>query len=334
MAVTMKEIARRLGVSTATVSRVISGSEDSVSAEVRQAIRETAEKMGYRPRRRIARTIAFLIDTELFNLSSLFYSAIISGVEKEVSRRRYSFQFSTVTRDDVPVDRLNVKLSDLAGVVLIGSYDPRFADRLRSLGIPLVMVDYWVPTEDIDTILVDNVDGIMRAGRHLSDLGHRRVAYISGTIDGVSSQERRYGFSRAQAAYHFAAEAALIEECAESISGGFEAMSRILQRCGPEPPTAVIAYNDMVAIGAMDALKQSGRVIPDEVSVVGFDDISLASEVTPALTTVQVPKELMGKLAAETLFHSISGTAHCLRKILIPASLVARASTSPPRARS
>jgi len=332
MAVTMKEIARKLGVSTATVSRVISGSEDSVSVEVRQAILETAGKLGYRPRRRIARTIAFLIDKELFNLSSLFYSAIISGVEKEVSARRYQFQFSTVTGDDVPLDRLSIKLSDLAGVVLIGSYDPRFAARLKSLHVPLVMVDYWVPTEDIDTILVDNVDGIMRAGRHLSDLGHRRVAYISGTIDGVSSQERRYGFGRAQAAYHFAAEPALIEECPESISGGFEAMSRILGRRGREPPTAVIAYNDMVAIGAMDALKQSGRVIPDDVSVVGFDDISLASEVTPALTTLQVPKELMGRLAAETLFHSISGTAHCLRRILIPAGLVVRASTAPPRA--
>jgi len=331
MAVTMNEIARKLGVSTATVSRVISGSEDSVSDEVRAAILETAGKLGYRPRRRIARTIAFFIDTELFSLSSLFYSAIISGVEKEVAFRRYSFQFRTVARDDFPLDQLNVKLSDLAGVVLIGTYDPRLAGRLQTLGVPMVMVDYWVPTEDIDTILVDNVDGILRAGRHLSDLGHRRVAYISGTIDGVSSQERRYGFARAQAAYRFDAAPGLVEECPESISGGFEAMSRILDRTGLEPPTAVIAYNDMVAIGAMDALKQAGRVIPDDVSVVGFDDISLASEVTPALTTVQVPKELMGKLAAETLFHSISGKPHGLRKVLVPARVIARASTAGPR---
>jgi LacI family transcriptional regulator len=330
MAVTMNQIASRLGVSIATVSRVLSGSEDSVSDEVRGAIIETAEKLGYRPRRKIGRTIAFLIDNELFNLSSLFYSNIISGAEKEVAVRRYVFQFSAVKQDEVPLNRLNLKLSDLAGVVLIGAYEMEFIARLRSLRIPVVMVDFWVPAEDIDTILVDNVDGIMRAGKHLAELGHSRVAYISGTIDGVSSQERRYGFSRAQALYGFAEEQGLVEECAESMSGGFEAMSRILQRSGGRPPTAVIAYNDMVAIGAMDATKQKGLAIPEDISIVGFDDISLASEVMPPLTTVQVPKELMGKLAAETLFHSIAGKTHVTRKVLLPTRVVARGSTSSP----
>jgi LacI family transcriptional regulator len=333
MAVTMNEIARRLGVSIATVSRVLSGSEDSVSDEVRGAIIETAEQLGYRPRRKIGRTIAFLIDNELFNLSSLFYSNIISGVEKEVALRRYFFQFSAVKQDDVPLNRLNLKFNDLAGAVLIGTYDAEFILHLKTLHIPVVMVDFWVPAEDIDTILVDNVDGIMRAGLHLAELGHRRVAYISGTIDGVSSQERRYGFSRAQAACDFAEEPGLVEECAETISGGFEAMNRILDRPGAKAPTAVIAYNDMVAIGAMDAIKQKGLSIPDDISIIGFDDISLSAEVMPPLTTMQVPKELMGKLAAETLFHSIAGKSHFTRKILIPTRLVARASTGAPRKR-
>ena len=96
----MNEIAGKLGVSIATVSRVLSGSEDSVSDEVRGAIIEAAEQLGYRPRRKIGRTVAFLIDNELFNLSSLFYSNIISGVEKEVALRRHFFQFSAVTGGD------------------------------------------------------------------------------------------------------------------------------------------------------------------------------------------------------------------------------------------
>ena len=331
MAVTMNEIARRLGVSIATVSRVLSGSEDSVSDEVRGAILETAEQLGYRPRRKIGRTIAFLIDNELFNISSLFYSNIISGVEKEVALRRYFFQFSAVSEGEVPLNRLSLKFNDLAGAVLVGTYDADFILHLRSLHIPVVLVDFWVPGEDIDTILADNVDGIMRAGRHLAELGHRRVAYISGTIDGVSAQERRYGFSRAQAVCAFAEEPGLLEECAETISGGFEAMNRILDRAGVKPPTAVIAYNDMVAIGAMDAIKQKGLSIPDDISVVGFDDISLASEVMPPLTTMQVPKELMGKLAAETLFHAIAGKSQFARKILIPTRVVVRGSTAAAR---
>jgi len=329
----MKEIARSLGVSIATVSRVLSGSEDSVSDDVRRAIRETADRLGYRPRRRVGRTIAFLIDGELFNVSSLFYSNIISGAEKEVALHRYYFQFSAGAPEDSSPGGPPFKFNDLAGAILIGASHADFILRLRSRRIPIVMVDYWVPTEDIDTILVDNVDGIMRAGKHLAELGHRRVAYISGTIDGISSPERRHGFSRAQAAFGFAEDAALVGECPESISGGFEAMGRMLDRAGGEPPTAVIAYNDMVAIGAMDAIKQRGLVIPDDISVVGFDDISLSAEVTPPLTTVQVPKELMGKLAAETLFHSIAGSPHATRKILVPTRVVPRASTGAPRGR-
>ncbi len=338
MAITMKEIARALGVSIATVSRVLSGSEDSVSDEVRGAILEAAERMGYRPRRKVGRTVSFLIDSELFNLSSPFYSNIISGVEKEASLRRCVFQFSAVTHEDLAAGRLTIKFNDLAGVVLVGTYDAELIARLRSLRVPVVMVDFWVPTEDIDTILVDNVDGIMRAGRHLAELGHRRVAYISGTIDNISSQERRQGFSMARVSYGFSDEPALVEECAESISGGFEAMKRLLDR--PDAPTAVIAYNDMVAIGALDAARQRGLAVPDDLSIVGFDDISLCSEVTPPLTTVQVPKELMGKLAVETLFHAAAaagsttaGAAPSTRKVLLPTRVIARGSTASPRAR-
>jgi DNA-binding LacI/PurR family transcriptional regulator len=331
MAVTQKEIARKLGVSVATVSRVLSGSEDSVSDEARGAIVEAAQRLGYRPRRRTGRTIAFLIDNELFNLSSLFYSYIISGLEKEVALRRYFFHFNAVKPDERPLGSLTLKLNDLAGAVLVGAYDAEFILRLKSMHVPVVMVDYWVPMEDIDAILVDNVDGIMRAGKHLCDLGHRRVAYISGTFDGVSSRERRYGFRQAQAAFNFVNEQSLEEECHESISGGFEAMNRILDRSDVQPPTGVIAYNDMVALGAMDAVKQKGLRIPHDVSIVGFDDISLSAEVAPPLTTVQVPKELMGKLAAETLFRVIGGEPHSTRKILLPTRVIVRGSTAPAR---
>jgi len=332
MAVTMKEIARAQGVSIATVSRVLSGSEDSVSDDVRRSILETAEHLGYLPRRKISRSVALLIDTEMFNLSSLFYTNIISAVEKAVAARKYFFQFSgAISRGEVSLNRLNLKFNDLAGVVIVGTYDRDFLLRLRAQGIPVVLVDYAVPTEEIDAILVDNVDGIMRAGKHLAELGHRRVAYISGTIDGLSSQERRYGFTLARAAFGFDDEPDLLDECPESISGGFEAMQRILGRGGARRPTAVIAYNDMVAIGAMDAIKQQGLVIPNDVSIVGFDDISLAAEVMPPLTTVQVPKELMGRIAVETLFHTITGRSDFTRKILLPTRLVARESTAAPK---
>jgi LacI family transcriptional regulator len=122
----------------------------------------------------------------------------------------------------------------------------------------------------------------------------------------------------------------LVEECPESMSGGFEAMQRILGRRDAKRPTAVIAYNDMVAIGAMDAIKQQGLVIPGDMSIMGFDDLTLSAEVMPPLTTVQVPKELMGRLAVERLFQTISGKSNFTRKILLPTQLVVRESTAAP----
>jgi LacI family transcriptional regulator len=311
---------------------VLSGSEDSVSEEVRRTILETAERLGYLPRRKVGRSVALLINTEMFNISSLFYTSIISAVEKEVATRKHFFQFcGAISQGEVPLNRLNLKLNDLAGVVIVGTYDRDFLLRLRTQGIHVVLVDYAVPTEEIDAILVDNVDGIMRAGKHLAELGHRRVAYISGTIDGLSSRERRYGFTLARTTFGFDEDTDLVEECRESISGGFEAMQRILGRRNAKRPTAVIAYNDMVAIGAMDAIKQNGLLIPGDMSIVGFDDISLSAEVMPPLTTVQVPKELMGRLAVETLFHAIMGKSDFTRKILLPTRLVARKTTGAPR---
>ncbi len=329
----MNEIARKLNVSVATVSRVLSGSFDGVSAETRRQITEAAEQYGYQRRKKVGRTIVFIIEKELFNLSSLFYTSIISSAEKIVTAHKYFFQLRVAEKNETAFDEANLKFRDLAGTILTGIFDREFTNRLQAMHIPVVLVDYSVPTENIDTILVDNLDGIMRSGKHLSELGHRRVAYISSGLitDNITSRERRFGFLRAQEAYGFQKVEGLVDECPESISGGFDAMSRILDRFPSDPPTAVIAYNDMVAIGAMDAIKRRGLSIPEDMSLVGFDDISLAAEVLPQLTTVRVEKELMGTIAVETLFQRIAGKTHLVRKILLPTSVVVRESTAAPK---
>lgn len=330
MATTMDEIAKELGVSVATVSRALSHPDDKVSDEVRRSVRELAEKRGYQRRRRRGKTIAFVIDKELFNLSSSFYTSIISAIQGEIASHHYFFQLVAVERENMSLDRVNLKLQDLAGIVLVGASDPEFISTLESMMIPIVLVDYYIPTADIDTILADNIDGIIRAGLHLSELGHRKVCYLSGNVDRISSHERMYGFARAQELFGFSTDPTLVEECGESISEGFEAMNRVFKATESEP-TAVIAYNDMIAIGAMDAIKQRGLAVPNDVSVIGFDDIPLASEVVPPLTTIQVPKELMGILAADILFQHIGGQKHSIRKILLPPKTIVRGSTAPPR---
>lgn len=331
MATTMDDIAKELGVSIATVSRALSNPDEKISDEVRRAIVELARKRGYQKRRRRGKTVAFVIDNELFNLSSSFYTSIISAIQAEIASRHYFFQFAAVERENLSLDRINLRLQDLAGVALVGASDPEFIAALESMMIPMVLVDYYIPTADIDTVLVDNVDGIIRAGQHLAELGHREVCYLSGNVDRISSHERRYGYLRAQEQFGFSTDPTLVEECAESISEGFEAMNRVFEATA-SVPTAVIAYNDMIAIGAMDAIKQRGYSIPEEISVIGFDDIPLASEVVPPLTTIEVPKVLMGTLAADILFQRIRGETSPTRKVLLPPRTIVRGSTARPRA--
>lgn len=326
MAITMNEIARRLNLSIATVSRALSGKNEGVSQETRTAILAMAEEFGYQKRRVVGKSVAFVIDKGLFDTSSQFYAGIISGVEEELIKNKYYFQFNSVDEANFDLEKINLNFGDLAGVIMVGVYHDDFALKLRSIKVPMVLVDENIPSEDIQTVLIDNTDGVIRACKHLAELGHRRVAYISKEKNEASAYERSYGFQRAVDLFGFHRDEALVAQCTTRVDSGFEAMLHILDDLST-PPTAVVAYNDILAIGAMAALKQRGFRIPQDVSVVGFDDIRLAREAVPPLTSVHVPKRLMGAVAVQRLLHIIRGRSEPLNKVLIPTRLRVRGST-------
>jgi DNA-binding LacI/PurR family transcriptional regulator len=329
MAVTMNEIAKRLNISIATVSRALSGKADAVSADTRKVIFELVEKYGYQKRKSIGTNVAFVIDKDTFDLSSQFYARIISGIEEELIRHKYYFQFNSVDKKNFDLDRINLDFSNLAGVIVVGVYHDDFVLKLRRVAVPMVLIDYYIPTEDIPAVLIDNTDGILKACKHLASLGHRRIAYLSGDSVETSAHERLFGFQRARQAYGLDGDPGLIvEDCKSRIDEGFRAMSVLLGR--GEPPTAIVAYNDLIAVGAMDAIKQAGLSIPARISVVGFDDIQLAAEVNPPLTTVHVPKKTMGIFATRCLLDIVKRKKESLHKTLIPARLVVRQSTAAP----
>jgi DNA-binding LacI/PurR family transcriptional regulator len=326
----MGEIARKLNISVATVSRALSGKADAVSEETRKAIFEVVERYGYRKRKSVGTTVAFVIDKDSFDLSSQFYARIISGIEEELIRHRYFFQFNSVERGSFDLERINLDFASLAGVIMVGVYHDDFVLKLRRLQVPMVLVDYYIPTEDIPAVLVDNTDGILKACRHLAELGHRRIAYLSGDRVETSAHERLFGFQRAREVYGLEQEPELVaENCKSRVDEGFRAMGRLLER--GVAPTAVVAYNDLIAAGAMDAIRRTGKAIPDDISVVGFDDIHLAAEVSPPLTSVHVPKKAMGVIAARNLVEIVRTKEENPQKILVPTSLVVRGSTAAPR---
>ena len=327
MPITMIEIAQKLGVSIATVSRALSGKDDSVSEETRKAILSIAEKYGYRKRKTIGKSVAFVMDKDLFNLSGQFYTPIISGVEEALVKKKYYFQLNIIERDRFDLSRVNLNFRDLAGVILVGVYHDDFVLRLKDVKTPMVLLDYYIPTEDLVAVLIDNTDGILKACKYLADEGHKRVAYISGEEEETAAQERLYGYARAQDLFGFDRDKALvIKNCPGRIDEAFKAMKIILDN--DKLPTAVVTYNDLIAIGAMEAIKHRGLSVPDDISVIGFDDIGLASEVIPALTTMHVPKRTLGIVAVNKLFQIIIGKEDPVKKILLPTTLVIRKSTA------
>jgi LacI family transcriptional regulator len=291
---------------------------------------EAVEKYGYKRRKTSGKSVAFIIDEESFRLSSSFYSPIIAGIEEELNKFKYYFRFHSVQKQKFDLSRINVNFNDLAGVIMVGVYHDDFVLKLKNIGIPLVLLDYYIPTEKIKAILIDNTDGILTACKYLKSLGHRAVAFIGGDSVETAAEERFYGYLRGVELYGFVRDPSLVvKDCKSRIDEGFRAANIILDSSAN--PTAILTYNDLIAVGAMDAIKQRGLSIPRDMSIIGFDDIHIASEVNPPLTTSKVPKQDMGRQAVKHLMNCIKGKDDLAHKVLMATELVIRGSTSPPR---
>ncbi len=325
MGITQKDIAREAGVTVSTVSRAL-GKKASISPDIRDKIASIAEKHGYR-RKRSSNVVSYIIDKRFFLLTSHFYNRVIEGIEEELRRESFLFQFNSLEPDRFSAKGL--ELDNLAGIIVTSAYHDDFIQELRSMGVPLVLLDYYLPTADIDSILIDNADGVMVGLQHLSALGHRRIAYLAGDTREIGAADRLYGYRRAVAAFGLAAEEELVLPCEFSIQGACEVMRGYLERARVRP-TAVMGVNDIVAIGALEASKAAGLRIPEDISVLGFDDIDLANDVVPRLSTMHVRKKLMGRLAVERLTRSIRNEESGFTKVALKPFLVERGSTGRP----
>ncbi len=324
MAVRMRDIARMAGVDVSTVSRALGG-DAVISPATREKVLGIAAAHGYRRRASRSRTIAYVIDRRFFLLTSHFYNRVMEGVEAEVKSRGYAFQFQTLEPDQAGLDPAEVQR--LAGVVVTSTFNDEPIRELIQAGLPLVLLDHYIPTEDVSCVLVDNTDGIIRGVRHLASLGHRRVAYVAGDLREIGSGDRLVGFQKAVRAFGLDPSTELVRECDFTIQGAYRAVKELLD--SGRPPTAVASVNDIAAIGAMEAIKGRGLRIPQDVSILGFDDIDLASQVVPRLSTMHVARRTMGRLAAQRLFRLLEGTRDEFTKVLVPPALTVRESTGP-----
>ncbi len=332
-AVTLKELAARLGVHPSTVSRVANTDPSlRVAAETRDRIEALLHETGYRPNG-IARSLklrqAFVLGMIVPDVTNPFFAVMYRGIEDASLPRGYSV---ILCNTDGSPDRERAQLSMLLerrvdGLILASAYlqDPSVW-RLRAEGIPHVLVNRYSDPDD-PFVGPDDEAGASLVTEHLIELGHTRIGHLSGPRHVSTSVLRRRGYRRALAAAGIT-DPALIAESGYVEEGGLRAAMQLLDRPAARRPTAMFAVNDLAALGVYTACRRLRLRIPDDVAVAGFNDIPSASKLDPPLTTIQVPVHEMGVIAAGMLIDEVESGELSSRRVVFAPQLVVRGSTA------
>jgi DNA-binding LacI/PurR family transcriptional regulator len=325
------KVAARVRLSTATVSRAMNQSElvrPQTAEKVRRAIRE----LGYYPNTQAralvsGKTRMFgLIISDIVNpffpelVKSFEFAAIHHGYEVIVANTDYSSE-----RMGVCVRRMIERRVD--GVAIMTSeMDRHLMGELAQRQLPIVCLDIGKVKPRISDISVDYDKGIREAVRHIVSLGHQRIGFISGPLTLKSARIRRSAFLKCLAARGIGDTNRTTVEGNHKIDGGGIAMMQLLSIV--DPPTAVLTSNDLTAIGALRAISRAGLRVPEDISVVGFDDIELSQFTQPPLTTIRLSRDELGRKAFDALHQTVEGLGHKAHRITISTSLVLRESTA------
>lgn len=256
--------------------------------------------------------------TEPFN-SSLFYS-----VEKECKKHGFNLIYTTIKDDEIFVDLL--KSRGIIGVLFVSKIHSKFIQEAHKLKIPSVVINN--ESNFFPTIRADREKGTYEAIKLLISQNHRQIGFISGVSNYITSKDCLQGYKRALADANINWKQQIIKESDWTFEGGFNAMTEIIRE-QPRLPSAIFACNDMIAIGVMEAIKAAGLSIPQDVSVIGCDDIDQSKYYSPKLTTIKVKTELMAKIACQNLFLAIESQEILNIQIILPTKLIVRESTTP-----
>jgi LacI family transcriptional regulator len=331
--VTIREIADLAGVSIATVSRVVNGRDD-VAPETRETVMRVIQERGYTTNRN-ARALSAgrtgVVGMLVPLVYPAYFSAILSGVAEALYEQDFRLLLSPTQhqhdREVSLLDRLVDGMADGALIVLPEESSEEL-EGLLERGYSFVVVDPRMPLgERIPAVSAAHTAGADQAMRHLLQLGHRRIGALTGPRGWVATEDRRRGYHAALAAAGILPDPELEMESNFEIGGGLDAAGRLLDL--PDPPTAIFAFNDNLAIGTIAAARERGLSVPDDLSVVGFDDVEHATIATPALTTVRQPLAEMGRMAVSILVRLLDKQRLETLRVELGTRLVVRGSTGP-----
>ncbi len=329
--VTIKRIAEAAQCSVATVSKALNGRPD-VAEETRKRILEIAKAHQFYPnamgkglKKRVTESVGVIFCREKLPLSlNPFYSRVLEGIEAELAVSNYNLVLHLLPESYTNEMPKMIRERQVDGLVLVGVLHQSFIDQIGSLEIPTVLIDPKIAGDSFNQVLIDNEHGAFEATQYLIKRGHRRIGFISGDLDRLSFRQRYEGFRKAQDFYRIPFDESLLQT--GGLEKGYDHVKTLLSL--PERPTAIFAANDINAIYGYKAIKEEKLRIPEDVSVIGFDDIELGKMITPPLTTVRVYKEQMGSIAVRTLFKLLSHASDRPVTTLVPTRLIERESVA------
>lgn len=333
MKVTIKDIARIAEVSTTTVSKIINSKDGNISDATRQKVLKIMEEYNYTPNKiaqslvtKKTNTIGLIIP----DIRNPFFPELARGAEDKANEEGYNLIFCN-TDDDIEkeekyINMLVEKMVD--GIVFTASSKKHTGfESFKKFPVPIVLVDRDIDFDGIQgKVIVDNFMGGYEAGKHLLKLGHTEIVFLSGPLKSNTSRNRLNGYKKALEEFNVAFKEECIIEGYYRSEWGYEAAIDLLDS-GREF-TALFCANDLIAIGAIKALKEKNIKIPQEISIVGFDDIYMARLIDPELTTIKQPNYEMGYKSVEILINILEGKQENNKNINLKPKLVIRKSTS------
>lgn len=331
--VTHKDVAERAGVSVATVSYVLNNGPRPVAPETRAKVEEAIAELGYYPNE-LARSLRLqqssTIGLILPNIMNPVFAEIAHELESACRKEGFLLLLCNSDRDHAREEHFIqiLRAKQVDGVVITPHSDPlRLIEPLLQARIPVVVLEHDL--SDVHCIAIDEWQGGRIATQHLIDLGHRRIALIRRAPNSAFSSQRIVGYQQAVAAAKIPYDPQLVVECAAGQAAGALATTHLLALA--DPPTAIFTHNDVLAMGALHAIRQAGLKVPEDISVVGYDDITSAAYFAPPLTTVRTPKAELGVLAGRTILELVrQKNALPPQTVTLSVELVVRASTAPP----
>ena len=329
MSVSLADVAKAAGVSVATVSRVLTGSDHPIANETRQRVLEVAEELGYRPdliarglRTEQTLTVGIIVE----NILSPFIPPITRGIHDYL--RQHGYSGIMINSDWDPVAEAEA-IEDLArrhidGIIFVESCLRSSDEVSKLIHKPHMFVHRLFNSLNANSVVPDDRYGARLAVRHLGELGHQRIAFINGPEGWDATINRMAGYQEELAAWGIPFDPTLVDRGDWEVQSGYSAAQRLMALS--PPPTAIFAGNDLMALGVIYAVQEAGLRVPGDVAVAGYDDRDFSGFVRPAITTVRMPCEEMGCTSAEFLLRLINGKTEAIEPILIQGELVVRQS--------